>query len=75
MLGCTLLLGSPLTAFPFLIPGEPGVAGAGSLSLPVLIPDDPALLGFRMNAQVVIGDAGAVAGVATTNAVEIFVGF
>ena len=66
--GCTLLV-DPLLA-PFVVLGLPGSgAGGGALSVPAVLPPSMPQIGFTLQAWV--HDAGAAAGWATTNGVQI----
>lgn len=51
--------------------GAPGVAGAGSVSLPWTIPADPALLGLVFHAQTLHRDPGAPLRIALSAALEL----
>jgi hypothetical protein len=56
----------------FAASGSAGQPGAGSTSLPVAIPADPALVGVRLVAQAIVLDTGVPAGLALTNALELW---
>lgn len=72
-LGGTVLV-SPVTSLGFAASGAPGLAGAGAASLPLAIPASASLVGFELNAQAVLLDAGAAVGLALTNGVEAWIG-
>ena len=47
--------------------GSPGVPGAGSLQAPMPVPDNPALIGFEIDFQIVAFDPGAPSGNASAS--------
>jgi hypothetical protein len=59
---------------PFALNGTQGVAGVGSLSLPLNIPADTSLVGAVLYFQAFILDGVAAFGVALTSAVEMWIG-
>ncbi len=65
LLGGTLLV-TPQFALPFPV-------GAGTASLPIAIPDDPAFGGANLNFQAWVLDAAAPGGFAMTNGLEVWV--
>jgi hypothetical protein len=73
-LGGTLLLAPPFQAVTMTLGGAPGVAGAGSLAVPVNVPPNPAIVGFRIDVQFLFFDAGAPYGVSMTNGIEMILG-
>jgi hypothetical protein len=70
--GGTFLVGAVAVQLPIVVGGTPGVAGAGSLSLPALL-SSPVLAGIQIYAQAGFSDADAVKGVSLTNGLR-FVG-
>jgi hypothetical protein len=56
----------------FATGGVPGQPGTGSFGLPVGVPASPALIGASLVAQALVADAGAAAGFAATNAIELW---
>jgi len=70
--GGLLWLQAPIVTFPFATTGTPGSAGSGSAAVPLVIPNDPLLAGLRLTAQAVILDSQAVAGLALTEGIEIW---
>jgi len=75
VLGVTLLV-DPATAVTSLITatGTPGVAGAGTMQLPIAIPNVPALVGADFYTQVLAFDTGAAGGMlSASNGVSLFV--
>lgn len=68
--GCTLHLAAPV------LRGAATTDGAGSASLPVILPADPSLVGLELSAQALVGDPGGpLLGIlALTNALELVVG-
>ncbi len=71
--GGTFHLGSVLLQVPIAVGGTPGVAGAGSLSLPVLIAD-PLLTGLSIYLQAGFLDAAAAQGVSLSNGLRVQAG-
>jgi hypothetical protein len=72
-LGGTLLV-APITSIPFMLDGTAGVAGTGSTSLPITLPNDESIVGVELNFQAFIGDAGGTNGFALSNGVELVIG-
>lgn len=70
-LGGTILV-NPVIQIPQTLGG--GVPGEGSASLPVAIPNNPALLGVDLYWQGLFLDSGAVAGVSMTNGLQTEIG-
>lgn len=68
--GGTFLVGGLAVQFPLLLPGTPGVAGAGFLAIPVLL-TNPILSGVSIFTQAGFADAQAVQGVSLTNGLRI----
>jgi hypothetical protein len=54
--------------------GTAGVAGAGTFSLPIAVPNDTALLGGAVFGQAGYLDAGAPAGVSLTEGIQVTIG-
>ncbi len=72
--GGTFHLGSVALMLAFPLGGAPGLAGAGSISLPAVLPPIPALSGTSIFLQAAIGDAAAVKNVSLTQGLEIEIG-
>ncbi len=53
--------------------GAAGAPGAGSGSVPLLVPTDPSLRGLNVNSQAVILDAGAPGLVSMTNGLGMWI--
>ena len=70
LFGGTLLV-VPTLSVPIGLAGPPG---AGSASLPLLIPNTESIIGVNINFQGVFLDAGAPQGVSMTNGVELWIG-
>lgn len=71
--------GGTLYALPqvvnvIVIGGAQGVAGAGSISVPITIPNDPLLSGQSAYLQAVLIDPGAIKGVAFSRGLQITIG-
>ncbi len=71
LLGGTVWIAPPYAPLPLALGGTGGVAGAGNGRLPIALPNASALIGAKARLQAAIADAGAIAGVALTNAIEI----
>lgn len=71
LFGGTLLVAPPWTTQGFVLSGPAGAPGAGNATVPIPLPNDPGLVGVPYYFQAGIVDAGAVAGVALTNGVEM----
>lgn len=56
---------------PFVLGGSPGVAGAGSLSLPTIVPGTAALVGSSAFLQALVTDPGAAAHVSLSPGLEL----
>jgi hypothetical protein len=54
--------------------GTPGVAGAGDLSLPLTLPNDPDLIGIKLYLQAVGVDAGAIQGYSFSQCLTMYIG-
>jgi hypothetical protein len=67
--GYRLLVGSPVIARAFVLGGTQGVPGAGAGVLPLTV--DAALVGRKLDFQVVLVDPGAANGVSASNGLEI----
>ncbi len=72
--GGTFHLGSLLLTVTLPLGGAPGVAGAGSLTLPTALPAIPALKGTSVFLQAAFSDAAAVHGVSLTQGLELEIG-
>lgn len=74
------LLGAALLTFPIALQvdlvllGAPGAAGAGSLTLPVVLDANPSLAGISVFLQGLFADAAASHGVAFTQGLELTIG-
>ena len=73
ILGGTLLV-VPGVSLPMSLGGAGGTPGAGSGSLPLVIPNVSALIGANLNFQGVFLDAGATFSISMSNAVEMWIG-
>lgn len=67
----TILLELPWSSLPSMLVGSG--AGTGSASVSGPIPNNPSLLGLRVNVQAGVLDAGAVHGIALSDALEVWV--
>ncbi len=72
--GGTFHVGSLLLTASFPLGGASGVAGAGSVSLPTLLPAIPALTGTSIFLQAGAADAAAVHGVSLTQGLQLEIG-
>lgn len=72
--GGQLLVAPILVTLNLLVGGTPGAAGAGSLSLPVLLPNDAGWVGLSIDCQAAFADPNAVKGASLTAGLEIDVG-
>ncbi len=72
--GGTFHLGSVLLTISLPLGGAPGVAGAGSVSLPAFLPNDPGLIGLGVLLQAACSDAAAVQDVSLTQGLELAIG-
>ncbi|MSR64050.1 MAG: exo-alpha-sialidase [Planctomycetes bacterium] len=71
--GGTLLVKPPLIQRPFVLGGAGGGAGAGATAIFVQLPNLSALIGRRLDAQAVMVDPGAPAGLALSGGLETWV--
>jgi hypothetical protein len=69
--GGTVHLAGVLLTFPLAVGGAPGIAGAGSLVLPVVVPANPALPGLSVFLQNGWSDGAAVKDVSLSNGLQI----
>ncbi|MEM7203071.1 MAG: hypothetical protein AAF628_22615 [Planctomycetota bacterium] len=69
----TTVLVLPIFSRAIGLGGPAGQPGEGSANLPVPIPLDPTFIGVNINVQVGIRDTGVPAGMALTNAVQLWV--
>jgi hypothetical protein len=67
-------LGPGATFFAATADGTHGVAGDGELSLPFVMPNDPALVGVKLYLQALGVDAGAPFGVSFTPCLIMYIG-
>jgi hypothetical protein len=72
--GGSFQVGALVLSVPVAVGGTPGVAGAGSLTLPAALPSLPALQGTSLFLQAGFPDAAAVKGVSLTQGLEIEIG-
>ncbi len=68
------LLVQPTVTLPMDLGGASGGVGAGTATLPLLIPNDSGLMGLNANFQALFLDPGATGGVVFTNAVDTWIG-
>ncbi len=73
MLGGSLLIDPIQQVVPIRLKGAAGVAGDGSYSVAIPIPDENVLLGFNVNLQALLLDPGAPGSIALTNGVEAWI--
>ena len=73
IVGGTLLVNPVDVWIPFVLDGVVGVPSAGSFSYHIPIPVNASLLGFNLNAQAGMFDAGATFGISLTNGVEAWI--
>ena len=71
--GGTLLVQPPLFQKVLRLGGTPGVAGAGSGSVPLFLPLDASLLGTRLNLQAFVLDPGAPRKAALSAGIESWI--
>jgi hypothetical protein len=69
----TLLLQPPWASRAVVLGGVAGAAGAGLASVVESVPNDPALVGLRVDFQAGVFDPAATAGVALSNGVEVWI--
>jgi hypothetical protein len=72
--GGTFHVGSVVLSAAIAVGGTPGVAGAGTLTLPAALPADPLLSGVSIYMQAGFSDAAAVKGVSLTQGLEMEIG-
>ena len=72
--GGTFAVGSMVLTVGLAVGGAPGVAGAGTLTLPAGLPAVPALSGTSIYLQAGFGDAAAVKGVSLTQGLQMEIG-
>jgi hypothetical protein len=72
--GGTFHVGALLVSFNLPLGGAPGVAGAGSLSLPTVLPALPSLSGLSLFLQGACADTAAVLDVSLTQGLELEIG-
>ncbi len=70
VLGCTLLVDSPVLFLNIVLGGVPGLGGNGSLDLPLTVPCS-APIGLTLNAQVGLLDWAAIKGLSMSNGLEV----
>lgn len=58
----------------FATGGTPGVGGSGHVDLPVVLPNDPILIGTEWFMQYLVADTGAIQDVAFSNCLKMYVG-
>ena len=73
MVGGLLLVQPPALHRTLVLGGAYGVPGAGSLKLPIDIPDDVSLIGRQVNTQAGVFDPAATGGVALTAGLESWI--
>jgi hypothetical protein len=61
----------PFWTVPLVLGGEPGVPGAGALSLPAPIPPDAALLGVELYLQALVADPQGAGGLTHTQGLRL----
>jgi hypothetical protein len=72
--GVTLDLADVALTLQLIVGGAPGVPGAGGLTLPAVLPPDPALSGMSVFLQAAFGDSSVPHGVSLSNALEMDIG-
>jgi len=72
--GGSFLVGNVLLSLGLGLGGPPGVAGAGALTLPAALPNDPLLQGVSVFLQAGSQDPAAVKGVSLTQGLELEIG-
>ncbi len=70
VLGCTLLVDSPILFLNIVLGGVPGLGGNGALDLPLPVPCS-APVGLTLNAQVGLLDWAAPQGLSMSNGLEV----
>lgn len=73
VMGGTLLV-VPIVHAPVTLSGTSGSPGSGTGSLPLSIPNSPALVGMSLNVQAIFFDAGAVFGLSMSTGLEVWIG-
>jgi hypothetical protein len=68
------LYATPQWTYAIALGGVSGVAGAGSMSFPLSVPDDMSLVGATLAAQAAFIDPGAALGVSLTNGLRVVIG-
>jgi hypothetical protein len=71
--GALLFLYQPIGSSWFITSGTPGAVGAGAVSVPVVLPANPAFAGLRLASQAFVLDPGVAIGFAATRAVESWI--
>ncbi|TAJ23828.1 MAG: hypothetical protein EPO68_02395 [Planctomycetota bacterium] len=74
LFGGILHVGGPLTVLNVFAAGAPGVAGAGSVTLPITLGADPSLTGLSVYLQAGFYDSAAVQQIALTQGLRIEIG-
>jgi len=72
--GGTFFVGNIILNLPLPLGGTPGAAGAGALSLPALLPAQPALQGLQLHLQAALQDVAAVQGISLSNGLRMDIG-
>jgi hypothetical protein len=72
--GGTLLVAPIAMQFTIAVGGTPGVAGAGAVTLPGFLPNNPGLTGFSLFLQAAFSDGAAVQDVSLTQGLELEIG-
>ena len=72
--GGTLLVAPITLQVAIAVGGTPGVAGAGELTLPAFLPNDPGLIGLSVFLQAAFSDTAAVQDVSLTQGLELEIG-
>lgn len=70
--GGQVWLQAPIATSTFATTGFPGSAGTGTAAVPLAIPNDPRLAGVRLTAQAAVLDSQALAGIALSAGIEIW---
>lgn len=73
VLGIVVLVDLNLPTFSFSFPasGPAGVAGAGAVSIPASIPDNPNFVGIEIDAQLIVSDPGGPRGLAASDGLSL----
>lgn len=74
MMGGTLLVQPFFVVIPITLGGAAGVPGAGTLSVPWTVYNNPLLVGVRFHAQGMFADPGVSPPLSMSNGVEISIG-